>query len=186
MPKSPFIIDDFYAYWGNVCHVGTCSTTMKSEVAKRVRMREDLRISEDYEFWLMLAAHGKWGMVPEPLYVSDGTGAITTQKDWLEKMQRRWQNAPTVSAWESRIVAQTPALKTHTGYLKAEGRVARNLIYCQVLSGRSALARQETLLYGSHFVKDSIGRLMNLCKYNALTWWLLCKILCYREYHRFE
>lgn len=186
MPIFPFVIDDFYTYWGNECHVGTCSTTIRTEVASQVLMREDLRISEDYEFWLMLAAHGKWGMIPEPLYVSDGTNIIRNQKDWLDKMMRRWQNAPTVAEWESRILAQTPTLRTHEGYLKAEGRVARNLVYCQVLSGRSVLARQEALLYGRYFVKDSIGQLMNLCKYFPLAWWLLCKMLCYREYHRFE
>ena len=183
---SPFVIDDFYAYWARYCHVGTCSTTMKTDVARQVLMREDLRISEDYEFWWMLANFGKWGMIPSPLYVSDGTMVIGCQQDWLDKMQRRWNNAPTLKDWERRIVCQNPALRETESFRMAEGRVARNLTYCQLLSGRTELARQEALTYGNYFVKDAIGKLMNLCKHTSLTWWILCKVLLCREYHRFK
>ena len=184
--KPPFIIDDFYSYWAKYCHVGTCSTTMRTDKARLVLMREDLRISEDYEFWWMLANHGKWGMIPDPLYVSDGTVVIEKQQDWLDKMQKRWNNAPSLKDWERRIVCQNPSLKEKESFRMAEGRVARNLAYCQLLSGRTEMARQETLLYGNYFVKDTIGVLMNCCKYSTLTWWILCKVLRYREYHRFK
>lgn len=183
--NAPFILDDFYAYWAEMCHVGTCSTTIKSQVAKSVLMREDLRISEDYEFWLCIAAFGKWGLIPEPLYVSDGTDAIVDQQSWLDKMARRWANAPALSVWESRILELRPDLKGNEYFRRAEGRVSRNLTYCQLLSGRRDLARQEALEYGNYFVPDSIGRLMNLCKHSAILWSLLCKFLQYREYHRF-
>lgn len=186
LPETPFIIDDFYSYWGELCHVGTCSTTMRRNSAVKVLMREDLRISEDYEFWLMLANHGRWGMIPYPLYVSDGASAIVSQCDWIARMQKRWNNAPTVAEWERRIVELKPELKLNESFQKAEGRVARNLIYCQLLSGRTELARLETLKYGKYFVADTIGRMMNICKYTSLTWKMLCTMLSYREYHRFE
>jgi hypothetical protein len=101
-------------------------------------------------------------------------------------MQRRWHNAPTLKDWERRIVCQNPALRETESFWMAEGRVARNLTYCQLLSGRTELARQEALTYGNYFVKDAIGKLMNLCKHTSLTWWILCKVLLYREYHRFK
>jgi len=184
--KAPFIIDKFYSFWAKWCHVGTCSTTMKAEVAKAVLMREDLRISEDYEFWLMVAGKGRWGMIPEALYVSDGTSAIDSQEAWINRMKRRWENAPALSEWEKRLVTQYPDLKQTEDFRWAEGRVSRNLTYCQLLSGRDQLARQEALKYGAYFVKDAIGKLMNLCKWSPITWKLLCKMLRYREYHRFE
>ncbi|MBE6330767.1 MAG: glycosyltransferase family 2 protein [Bacteroidales bacterium] len=183
---TSFVIDNFYAYWARECHVGTCSTTMSSAAAKKVLMREDLRISEDYEFWLLLAAHGRWGMIPEALYVSDGTSTLATRADWLGRMKRRWENAPTLSEWERRIVEQRPELAADDDFLRAEGRVARNLTYCQLLSGRESLARKEALAYGRWFIADPIGRLMNLCKWNCVTWWLMCRFLRYREYHRFK
>ncbi len=184
--KAPFIIDKFYSYWAKWCHVGTCSTTMKAEEARAVLMREDLRISEDYEFWLMLAGRGPWGMIPEPLYVSDGTAAIDSQEAWMNRMKRRWENAPSLESWESRIVKAYPDLKNTEDFRWAEGRVARNLTYCQLLSGRDRLARQEALKYGAYFVKDPIGKLMNLCKWTPLSWNLLCLFLRYREEHRFD
>jgi hypothetical protein len=159
---------------------------MSSAAAKKVLMREDLRISEDYEFWLLLAAHGRWGMIPEALYVSDGTSTLATRADWLGRMKRRWENAPTLSEWERRIVEQRPELAADDDFLRAEGRVARNLTYCQLLSGRESLARKEALAYGRWFIADPIGRLMNLCKWNCVTWWLMCRFLRYREYHRFK
>ena len=184
--KTPFIIDKFYSFWAKWCHVGTCSTTMKTEVAKAVLMREDLRISEDYEFWLMIAGRGQWGMIPEPLYVSDGTSAIDSQVTWMNRMKRRWENAPALKDWESRIVRTYPELKASEDFRWAEGRVSRNLTYCQILSGRDELARQESLQYGAYFVKDTIGRLMNLCKWTPSSWKLLCAFLRYREEHRFD
>jgi hypothetical protein len=46
------------------------------------------------------------------------------------------------------------------------------------------LSRQEALKYGRYFVKDSIGKLMNMTKHTPITWWMLAKLLQYREYHR--
>lgn len=183
--QTPFVLNDFYTYWSQYCHVGTCSTTMKADVAKQVLMREDLRISEDYEFWLLLASYGKWGIIPEPLYVSDGTGTIVSQEAWIARMKRRWENAPAIEEWERRIIERKPELKEKDSYRYAIGRVSRNLTYCQLLSGRTKLSRSEAMKYGRYFTKDAIGKLMNMAKWSALTWWGLCKFLKYREYHRF-
>lgn len=184
--QQPFVLDDFYTYWAHYCHVGTCSTTMKADVAKRVLMREDLRISEDYEFWLLLASYGKWGVIPEPLYVSDGTGTLVSQEAWISRMKRRWENAPAIEVWEHRIEESMPELKQNESYKWAIGRVSRNLTYCQLLSGRTALARSEAMKYGAYFTRDAIGKLMNIAKWTPLTWWALCCFLRYREYHRFK
>ena len=60
---------------------GTCSTTIRTDVAKASGgMRRDLRITEDYEYWLYLSTFGKWGFIPKILYVSDG-GIVTQSRD---------------------------------------------------------------------------------------------------------
>lgn len=180
--KVPFVIDNFYSFWAEYQHVGTCSTTMRTSVVKKTNgQRTDLRVTEDWEFWFYLASFGKWGMIPEVLYVSDG-GEVTRKEGWLKKMQIRWNNAPSVEEWQNRLVNRVEL--DSESYKKAVGVVARNLCYCQLLSGRKELSRNEALKYGRYFLKDKIGRLMNIAKYNSFTWDLLVKLLQYREYNR--
>lgn len=182
--EIPFVLKDFLSYWAEYCHVGTCSTTMRTDVSRQTKgMRTDLRITEDYEFWIYLSTFGKWGVIPEVLYVSDG-GDVTQTLGWLNKMEKRWRNAPSIADWEKRIVATKPELHEDEGYKRARGRISRNLTYCQLLSGRLSLSRHEALEYGNYFTKDAIGRLMNLAKHSSITWWILAKFLRYREYHR--
>ena len=182
--EEPFVLGDFLSYWAEYCHVGTCSTTMRTAIARLAKgMRTDLRITEDYEFWVYLSTFGKWGIIPEVLYVSDG-GGVTQTQGWLKKMEIRWRNAPSIADWERRIVAAKPELCDDEGYKQARGRISRNLTYCQLLSGRLSLSRHEALRYGSYFQKDAIGKLMNMAKYTSPSWWMLAKFLQYREYHR--
>ena len=180
--KIPFVIDNFYVFWAKYQHVGTCSTTMRTSVVKRTNgQRTDLRVTEDWEFWFYLASFGKWGMIPETLYISDG-GEVTRKEGWLKKMQIRWNNAPSVEEWQKRLENRVEL--NSESYKKAVGVVARNLCYCQLLSGRKELSRNEALKYGKYFLKDKIGRLINMAKYSSFTWNLLVKFLQYREYNR--
>ncbi|MDY3268269.1 MAG: glycosyltransferase family 2 protein [Phocaeicola sp.] len=180
--EPSLVLDDFMFYWASYCHVGTCSTTMRTEIVRQSGgMRTDLRVTEDYEFWIYLSTFGKWGLIPEVLYVSDG-GDVTQSQGWLNKMERRWKNAPSISEWEKRIVVRLPEITV--SYQQARGRVSRNLTYCQLLADKLELSRHEALLYGKYFVKDPIGKLMNIAKYTSLTWWMLARFLKYREYHR--
>lgn len=183
MHQTGYLISDFFNEWSKNCFVGTCSTVIRRDIAiKSGGMRTDLRITEDYEYWNYLSTFGTWGFIPEVLYISDGADVTATQ-GWIKKMEKRWHNAPTISEWEKRIVKRLPT-KLPLGYLRARGRVSRNLTYCQLLSDRLSLSRHEALRYGKYFIKDPIGRLMNIAKYTSFTWWMLAKLLKYREYHR--
>lgn len=180
--SKPFVLDDFFLFWADYMHVCTGSVVIRSEVIKQTGgMRTDLRITEDLEFWALVSTYGKWGFIPEILFVSDGMETITNQAEWLKKMQIRWNNAPSVSDWEKRIVKRASQTEA---YKNARGRIARNLVYCQLLSGRICLARREAKLYGQNFTNDVIGKLMDLAKWTPVTWWGLCKFLKWREWHR--
>lgn len=181
--SSPFVLDDFYSFWASYMHVCTGSVTIRTLLLKELGgQREELRITEDLELWALLATKGKWGFIPEQLFVSDGCDRISN-RDWIKRMKKRWYNAPSIENWESRII-KNMFIKLPTGYLQARGKISRNLTYCQLLSNRLALSRREALRYGKYFTKDTIGRLMNMAKYTPLTWWFLAKFLKYREYHR--
>lgn len=185
--REPIVLENFFAFWGVWMHVCTGSIMIRKEFAQKADgQREDLRITEDLEFWALLATYGKFGFIPEVLFTSDGTDAIRDQREWLRKMQIRWANAPSTAEWERRIVTNLPALEMDEDYLLARGRISRNLTYCQLLSGRTALARSEAMKYGAYFTRDAIGKLMNIAKWTPLTWWVLCCFLKYREYHRFK
>lgn len=180
--SKPFVLDDFFSFWATNMHVCTGSVVIRSDVIKQIGgMRTDLRITEDLEFWALVSTYGSWGFIPEILFVSDGMETITNQAEWLKKMQIRWNNAPSVTDWEKRIVKRA---NLSEAYKKARGRIARNLVYCQLLSGRESLARREAKLYGQNFTNDAIGKLMNFARRIPLIWWLLCKFLKYREWHR--
>ena len=180
--SKPFVLDDFFSFWATYMHVCTGSVVIRSGVIKQIGgMRTDLRITEDLEFWALVSTYGSWGFIPEILFVSDGMETITNQAEWLKKMHIRWNNAPSVTDWEKRIVKRANQTEE---YKKARGRIARNLVYCQLLSGRERLARREAKLYGQNFTNDAIGKLMNFARRIPLMWWLLCKFLKYREWHR--
>ena len=184
--QQPMVLEDFFEFWGQWMHVCTGSIMIRADIAKQIGgQREDLRITEDLEFWALLATYGKFAFIPTVLFTSDGTELVKDKAGWLKKMTIRWMNAPSIADWEKRIVAHAPLLAQKESFLVARGRISRNLTYCQLLSGRTALARSEAQKYGRYFTKDPIGRLMNIAKWTAPTWWLLCKFLKYREYHRF-
>lgn len=183
--NSPVVLEDFFSFWAEWMHVCTGSIMIRADYAKKAGgQRTELRITEDLEYWALLATLGKFGFIPEVLFTSDGTDLIKGD-GWLRKMEIRWRNAPSIADWEKRIIAAKPELCDNEGYKNARGRISRNLTYCQLLSGRLSLSRQEALKYGKYFPKDGIGRLMNIMKGSAWSWKILCKFLRYREYHRF-
>lgn len=181
--NTPIVLDDFFLFWAQWMHICTGSIMIRSEYAKKTEgQRTELRITEDLEYWALLATYGKFGMIPEILFTSDGTGLIKGN-GWLKKMKIRWYNAPNIADWEKRIVKRLPT-ELPKSYKMVQGRISRNLTYCQLLSGRLSLSRQEALKYGKYFAKDTIGKLMNIAKYTPFTWWMLAKLLQYREYYR--
>ncbi|WP_443777691.1 glycosyltransferase family 2 protein [Bacteroides clarus] len=179
---EPFVLNDFFTFWAKYMHVCTGSTTIRTEILHKTGgQRTDLRITEDLEFWALISTYGNWGVIPKILFVSNGN-EITYQQGWLNKMTIRWNNAPSITEWEKRIILRLPKLTK--SYKKARGKISRNLTYCQILSGRLSLSRSEAMKYGHYFNKDYIGILMNIAKYSSFTWYLLTIILKYREYHR--
>lgn len=180
-----YIIKDFFRFWGERMHICPGGAMMRTDVVKATGgMREDLRITEDLEFWGYSALFGKWGLIPEVLFMGCGAQTVTSNEDWIRRMKRRWDNAPTVKEWEKRLVRKQPDLLNDESYHVVQGAIARNLAYCQLLSGRTKLARKETIKYSKYITKDSIGKLMGLAKWSSLTWWGLCKFLKWREWHR--
>mgnify|MGYP002731363568 CR=1 FL=1 len=181
--KDSFVIGDFFDQWVKYRFVGTCATTMRMDAVRKIGgQRTDLFANEDFEFWFCLSTCGKWGFIPQILYVGDG-GEVS-KKGWVEKNIKRWYNAGSVESWQCRLDNLIPDKEKTSSYFKACGIVAWGIIYCQLLSGRFRMSWKQCLKYGKYFEPKNIAKLMNMAKHTYLSWYLLCLLLKYREYHR--
>lgn len=179
----PLVLEDFFEFWAEHNHVCTGSVLMRTDIVKQTGgQRPDLRITEDLEFWAYLATFGKWGFIPRVLFVSDG-GAVTQQRGWLEKNRVRWDSAPTVEEWESRIIQRMKQPLT-SGYLSSRGRIAGNIAYSMILSSRYMLARETIRKYAKQLKKSKMNLLLTIASNNSLVWMSLCSLLRKREYNR--
>ena len=178
------VLDDFFDFWAEHNHVCTGSVLMRTDIVRKTGgQRPELRITEDLEFWAYLATFGKWGFIPEVLFVSDG-GKVTQSQGWWEKNYKRWASAPAIENWQQRIIAKNPALTDALAYKKAVGRIAKNLSYAMLLTNRKKEARKQIIEWGAYFPEDKIAKLMRVAAKNSLLFSLVSQMLIYREKHR--
>lgn len=180
---TPMVLDDFFSFWTQHNHVCTGSIVIRTDIAMSTGgQREDLRICEDLEFWAYLATYGKFGFIPEVLFVSDGR-KVTETIGWVEKHIKRWNAAVSVSCWEQRLLQRLSNPQPRS-YVKARGRIAQNLSYSILLSKRYDLAREQVLKYGKDFPQGKMKTLLTNAARCSLTWFVISRLLVYREYHR--
>lgn len=178
------VLDDFYDFWANNNHICTGSILIRTDVAKTTTgQRENLRICEDLEYWAYLASFGKMCYIPQVLFVSDGA-KVTKNIGWVKKHLSRWNAAVPIEEWQERIVTANPALIYNQGFIKARGRIARNLAYSILMSKRYKLAKTQIKKYGETFPHDNMTRLLRFGAHNPLNWFIVSRALVYREYHR--
>jgi len=176
------MLDDFYAFWAKHDHVRTGTVLMRRSVIERAgEQRNDLRISQDLEYWGYLATFGAWGFVPEPLWIGDSRRAAK-QAGWLRKYNQRRRLCPTVEAWQERIVPRlSEAQRPHFDVVR--GRVAAGYAHAKVLGGDRAGARLIVREHGRDFPVNRVTRLMRVAnRAGAVGWWWGCQVLRGREY----
>lgn len=175
------VLDDFFSFWAANNHVCTGSVLMRTDVVKQTGgQRPDLRVTEDLEFWGYLATFGKWGFIPEVLFVSDG-GEVTKSQGWWQKNIKRWKTAPSIQDWEKRILQKKPELMKDKDYQIAIGRVCKNLVYSTLLSDRLEMARNMILERGNTFPNDKLTQLLKVAVKNKILFFLTAKLLKLRE-----
>lgn len=182
--KESFVLDDFFAFWAEYSHVCTGSVAIRKEVLMKAGgMRLELRANEDWEFWALISLYGKWGFIPQVLFVSDGA-RVTQDNGWVEKMKPRWYNTKSVEEWQKRIIEEAPDIVNDEGFCIRRGQIASDIAYSLLLSERGEEARQQVLKYHKYFPQDRLSKMMNLFCHFKLLWWILVKLLNYREYNR--
>lgn len=175
---------DIYKFWADNNHICTGSILIRSTVAKDTGgQREDLRICEDLEYWALIASYGHIGFIPQILFVSDGS-KVTESVGWVQKHLPRWNAAVSVEEWQKRLVEKVPALLSNKSFLKARGRIGRNLAYSLLLSKRYGLAKQQIKKFGKTFPKDKMSWVLRIGASNPLFWLIVSRALVRREYNR--
>lgn len=95
------LVEDFFkAVQTKTMVVRTSGVTIRRSVVESVGyMREDLRRSQDKEYWARLAASGvRWGFLPEPLVLYNGLRAQSVSRN-----ESRFTNVPSPEMWSRDI-----------------------------------------------------------------------------------
>jgi glycosyltransferase involved in cell wall biosynthesis len=183
-PRVPVVLKDFFDFWAAHNHITTGSNVIRKAVLDQAGVqRPELRICEDLEFWGYLATWGKWGFVPEVLFVCDGT-AVEAAQGWLTKHRIRWQNCPTVEQWQERILPRLSA-EDWPGFRVVRGRIAKIVAHNKILAGKDCEARGTVREYGAAFPTDKVGRLLKAASSLGPIGWKLCAIML-RNRERFK
>ena len=158
-PFTAGVLENFYDFWARHDHVRTGSNLIRREVIERAGLQlPDLRISQDLEYWGYLATWGKWGFIPDHLWVGDPTPVAASQ-GWMRKYHKRRSLCPSVEGWERRIVARlTP--EQWDGFRRVRGRVAANFALNKIKVGASAEAWDIVVKYGSDMPPNWSSHLM--------------------------
>jgi glycosyltransferase involved in cell wall biosynthesis len=178
---SGAVLSDFFSFWAVQDHVRTGTVMIRRSVMDEAGgQRADLRISQDLEYWGYLATFGKWGFIPEPLWVGNSR-ATAHAAGWREKYKERRRLCPSVEAWQARILPRlTEAQMSHFNVVR--GRVAAGYAHAKVLGGDQDGARDMVMRYGNAFPQNRVTWLMcsgHRC--GIIGWWAACALLRLRE-----
>lgn len=153
------VIEDFFEFWAEFDHIRTGTVMFRNSAFAQIGGQvEGLRISEDLEFWAMLATKGDWGFIPRVLWVGDSQ-RITAKCGWMEHFRHRYQNAPTIDQWQARLIQH--GVEGKNGFRKIRGRIARTLAHSNLLTGKLNIAKFYIETFGADFGVDRLSNLMN-------------------------
>ena len=182
--RQPWVLDDFFSFWGQHDHVRTGSAVIRRSVIEEAGLQQaHLRISQDLEYWAYLGTCGKWGFIPEVLWVCDSEN-MALRRGWLRKYHARRRLCPTVEQWQERIVRRLTE-EDWPGFRRVRGRVAASFAQNHILAGRPRLAGEIVSRYGEDMPASWSARVMRLGHRNGgLTWCLARWCLIAREYQK--
>ncbi len=180
-PKTEVVLEDFFDFWAREDHVRTGSNLIRRSVIQHAGFqRADLRVSQDLEYWGYIATFGRWGFIPEPLWVGNSR-SMGARQGWLSKYQTRRRLCPSVEAWQERLlprlsVQQMPAFNV------VRGRVAAGYAHSHILAGRGGEALQIMRAHGDDMPRNRVTRLLRLgVAFGPLGWRAACLAVRVRE-----
>lgn len=179
----PRMLESFFAFWAQHDHVCTGSVLMRREAILKVGMQnENLKAAEDLEFWALLGGHGRWGFIPEPLWVCDSRRAAGGRQKRLQKDQRRMRDVPSVAQWEARILPQLRS-EDLPYYRTIRGKVVAMLAFSNIMTGQDEQALRLVRSYAEDLRGASKAgrRFQRAAELGPTAWLALCKALRLRR-----
>jgi glycosyltransferase involved in cell wall biosynthesis len=178
--NNAMVIEDFFPFWAEHDHIRTGSNVIRRSIIELAGFqREDLRISQDLEYWAYIATFGKWGFIPIPLWV--GNSRSEAKQSWIEKYRKRRHLCPTVESWEKRII---PRLKANeiVPFQKIRGRVAASFAHNKILAGNFSEALKIVKNYERSMPKNRLTVLLKMgANCGTIGWLLICNLVRLRE-----
>lgn len=175
------VLDDFFEFWAKHDHVRTGSVLIRHDAVKAVGLQNPaLRISQDLEYWALLATQGPWGLLPEVLWVGT-SDKVARQTGWRKKYAGRRKKTPTVEAWEARVLPRMSADQVE-GFKRVRGRVAAGFAVNHVLGGSPKTGRDIIRQYGEDMPHGTTIKILKKAdRMGSLAWWAAGKVLRYRD-----
>jgi len=177
------ICPNFFQYWNKYRSVLTGTVLIRTSIAVKTQgQREELRLTQDLEFWGYLATFGAWGFIPQPLFVTDQKSIKPSER--LAKFKRRFlffRNLE-VEQWAKRI---RPRLNDHSSIEAFElflGHIATAIILANAYTFQ--LKKSYTLTKKWEDRLDSgLGDALRLgAKGGYIFWPIVCIAIRFREY----
>ena len=179
--SEPRVLDNFYQFWANHDHVRTGTALMQTDAVRAVNGQlEELRISQDLEFWGMLATRGPWGFIPTSYWIGDSR-VIGAKTGWKKKYEKRRKLCPTVEQWERRLIDSVPE-ESRQFFERVRGRVAAGYMHAKIIGGDSDGAKHILEKYGQTLPSTKVKKLLSLgSRFGWLGWKLATAIIRFRE-----
>lgn len=174
--EDGYILDNFFDTWARHDHVRTGTVLMRRSVIEQAGPQLEIRISQDLEYWGYIATFGKWGFIPQPLWVGNSRQASRRQ-GWLAKYKKRRKLCPDVEQWGTRI---EPRLKPceRRGYATVRGRVAMSYVQSKILAGAYKSAFEIVRQYGSTMPSCIMSQIMLAGdRFGQPGWFVACNVV---------
>lgn len=172
-----FMLDDFFDFWADYDHIRTGTVLFRRSVVDEIGgQNPELRISQDLEYWAMIATTGAWGLLPEVLWVGT-SDAVARKAGWRKRYAARRKRAPTIPAWERRVLPRlSPAQEP--GFARVRGRVAAGLMSAHALGGSRMHAKELLESYGDAMPNGVSTRILRTAnRFGAPGWALATGLL---------
>jgi len=176
------ICENFYEYWAKYRSILTGTVMMRTDIAQKTRgQQEDLRLTQDLEFWGYLATFGKWGYIPQHLFVTDER--ILTSKERWSKIKRRYAffRELTIESWASRIILKLSDERSKKGFEGIVAHIATTIALANAYTFRFRKSRQLAIQWRDKLDRG-LGSVLRLgLKGGPLLWPMVCLALRLRE-----
>lgn len=174
--QQPRILGDFFAFWAKYDHVRTGTCVMRADVVRAIGGQlEELRISQDLEFWGMLATNGDWGFIPQSYWVGDSR-SVSKRSGFQKKYLKRRKLCPTVEQWEHRLKNEINE-SSLVDFERVRGRVAAGYMHAKIVGGDLEGAQHIMKKYGSTMPNSLVKKLFFSASKFGRVGWRLGRIL---------